>query len=66
VDSCTAIVEHFDGDMELVEWRSTRLAGLTATPAEPQPASEALVEEIAASVMPEAGIALLQPEQHRH
>ncbi|MEN3111660.1 UDP-2,3-diacylglucosamine diphosphatase [Uliginosibacterium paludis] len=66
VDSCTAIVEHFDGGMELVEWRSARLAGLTATPAEPQPATEALVEEIAASVMPEAGIALLQPEQHRH
>lgn len=66
VDSCTAIVEHFDGGMELVEWRSARLAGLTATPAEPLPATEALVDEIAASVLPEAGIALLQPEQHRH
>lgn len=26
VDSCTAIVEHFDGRMELIEWRTAKLA----------------------------------------
>jgi len=26
VDSCTAIVEHFDGRMELIEWRTARAA----------------------------------------
>mgnify|MGYP001569286216 CR=1 FL=1 len=26
VDSCTAIVEHFDGRMELIEWRAARVA----------------------------------------
>ena len=31
VDSCTAIVEHFDGRMELVEWGVTAL--LAAGPA---------------------------------
>ena len=35
VDSCTAIVEHFDGRMELVEW------GVTA-PAAPEAARAAL------------------------
>jgi hypothetical protein len=39
VDSCTAIVEHFDGRMELVEW------GVTAQPATPaRPALETAAE----------------------
>ncbi len=40
VDSCTAIVEHFDGRLELVHW------GLTRPPAayEAAPAEEALAD----------------------
>lgn len=30
VDSCTAIVEHFDGQLEVVEWGSTRQVELPA------------------------------------
>jgi hypothetical protein len=26
VDSCTAIVEHFDGRLELIEWGATSLS----------------------------------------
>ena len=32
VDSCTAIVEHFDGRLELVEWGMRQTLPVLATP----------------------------------
>lgn len=51
VDSCTAIVEHFDGRMELVEWRNARAqAELAAIPEEQIQA--AAPEELATAAHP--------------
>lgn len=55
VDSCTAIVEHFDGRMELVDWRSV-CNGTQGAAAEPvhTPAPAAVRQERAAAYDPVA------------
>ncbi len=43
VESCTALVEHFDGRLEIVQWAERWSRGLGATAATPSPAARPLV-----------------------